>query len=59
LVLRLSPNDVEARYELALSYAATKQKEKAIEQFNRAAALDRDAARIADKRKKLEEILGS
>lgn len=59
LVLQLSPNDVEARYELALSYAATKQKEKAIEQFNRAAAQDRDAARIADKRKKLEEILGS
>ncbi len=59
LVLRLSPEDLEARYELAFSYAAGNQKEKAIEQFNRAAGLDRDATRLADKRKRLAEILGS
>ena len=57
-VLALRPNDIEARYELALSYAAANQKEKAAEQFNRAAAMDRDSARVEDMRKKLAEILG-
>lgn len=56
-VLVLKPDDREARYELALRYAATNQKEKAMEQFNRAAATDRDSARAADMRKKLEEVL--
>ncbi|MEP6819722.1 MAG: tetratricopeptide repeat protein [bacterium] len=55
-VLAQDPNDVAARYQLALSYAAVGRKENAVAEFGRALVVDRDAGRVAEMRKKLEQI---
>jgi thioredoxin-like negative regulator of GroEL len=56
-VLAANPDDVEARYELSLSYAAINEKDKATDQFNRASRLDHDSARADEMKKKLTEAL--
>ena len=55
-LLAKEPNDVPARYQLGLSYAAMGRKNEALSEFERALQLDRDADRVADMRKKMEQI---
>jgi tetratricopeptide (TPR) repeat protein len=55
-LLAKDPNDVAARYQLGLSYAATGQKNEALTEIGRALQLDRDANRVAEMRKKLEQV---
>ena len=55
-LLAKEPNDVAARYQLGLSYAATNRKGEAVMELNRALLMDRDVARAAEMRKKLEQI---
>jgi len=55
-LLAKEPNDVAARYQLGLSYAASGRKNDAVTAMNRALQTDRDATRVAEMRKKLEQI---
>jgi len=55
-LLEKEPNDLEARYQLGLSDAALGRKNEAITEMNRALQADRDANRVAEMRKKLEQI---
>ncbi|HEV7682267.1 MAG TPA: tetratricopeptide repeat protein [Pyrinomonadaceae bacterium] len=50
------PNDVAAHYQLGLSYAATGRKNEALTELGRGLAMDRDANRVAEMRKKVVEI---
>ena len=55
-LLAKEPMDVAAHYQLGLSYAAVGRKSEAVTEFGRALQMDRDVNRIAEMRKKLEEI---
>ena len=55
-LLAKEPNDVAARYQLGLSYAAAGRKSEALTELGRALQLDRDATRAAEMRKKAEQI---
>jgi tetratricopeptide (TPR) repeat protein len=55
-LLAKEPTDVAARYELGLSYAATGRKNEALTELGRGLALDRDATRVAEMRKKVAQI---
>jgi len=55
-LLANEPNDVAARYQLGLSYAAVNRKSEAVTELTRALQMDRDATRVAEMRKKLEQI---
>lgn len=55
-LLAKAPNDVAAHYQLGLSYAATGRKNEALTELGRGLALDRDANRVAEMRKKVVEI---
>lgn len=55
-LLAKAPNDVAAHYQLGLSYAATGRKNEALTELGRGLAVDRDANRVAEMRKKVVEI---
>jgi protein O-mannosyl-transferase len=55
-LLAKEPNDAAARYQLGLSYAAVNRKSEAVRELSRALQMDRDATRVAEMRKKLEQI---
>jgi Flp pilus assembly protein TadD len=55
-LLAKEPTDVAARYQLGLSYAAAGRKNEALTELGRGLALDRDATRVAEMRKKVAQI---
>jgi tetratricopeptide (TPR) repeat protein len=55
-LLAKAPDDVAAHYQLGLSYAATGRKNEALTELSRGLALDRDANRVAEMRKKVVEV---
>lgn len=55
-LLAKEPNDVAAHYQLGLSYAATGRKNEALTELGRGLALDRDATRVEEMRKKVAQV---
>ena len=55
-LLAREADDVAARYQLGLSYAAMGRKGEAITQLDRALQMDSDGNRTSEMRKKLEQI---
>jgi hypothetical protein len=52
----LKPDDIEARYQLGLSFAAAGRKADAVREIKRALSYQPDAQAAQDMQRKLEEI---
>jgi Flp pilus assembly protein TadD len=58
-LLQKAPDDGEARYQLALSYAATGRRADAVRHVEQALRLENNPDRIADMHRALERLRNS